>query len=273
MKKLLTYLMISALIMGSFTACEDDDKVMDPPTFAGATISDDNEEVTVTFSKGVYLNDDGTGALTDAAFDVTIVGGNATVAGFTVDHNEGENAAVIMLDLEGVATGDEMVTISAISVYDADGAEMDATLTTSVTLSNLGIAGSWYSSGDNVAPLLSTYFNVDSVYAEFFVNQTYTVESYDADGVMTEYLGTYTQTESDVDGIWTIVLNQSSPSSLTSEGIFGFFLNETSFDMKYEVVQTEPDLGNAPPTPEGGFGSSNGGALGESNIQQFVKYD
>lgn len=273
MKKLLSYLMIATLFLGGFTSCDDDDEVLDPPTFAGATLSDNNTEVTVTFTKGVYMNGDGTGDLTKAAFNVTAEGGNATVASFTVNHNAGENAAVIVMELDGVATGEELITISSVSVYDADGAQMDATLTTSVTLNNLGIAGSWYSSGNNVAPLLSTYFNVDSIYAEFNVDQTYTVESYDADGVMTEYLGTYTQSESGVDGIWNLLLNQSAPSSLTSEGIFGFFLNETSFDMKYEVVQTEPDLGNAPPTAEDGFGSSNGGALGETNIQKFVKYD
>jgi hypothetical protein len=150
---------------------------------------------------------------------------------------------------------------------------MEATQSATVDLVNLGIIGAWYSSGDNVAVLLSAYFNVDSIYAMFNADQTYVVESYDTDGVMTEYLGTYTQETSEVNGIWTIVLNQSSPSSLTSEGIFGFFLDETTFDMKYEVVQTEPDLGNAPPTPEGGFGSSNGGQLGDANVQKYLKID
>lgn len=41
--------------------------------------------------------------------------------------------------------------------------------------------------------------------------------------------------------------------------------------MKYEVVQTEPNIGSTPPTPEGGFGSTNGGAIGDINIQKFVK--
>ena len=41
--------------------------------------------------------------------------------------------------------------------------------------------------------------------------------------------------------------------------------------MKYEVVQTEPNIGATPPTASAGFGSSNGGALGQSNVQKFVK--
>jgi len=41
--------------------------------------------------------------------------------------------------------------------------------------------------------------------------------------------------------------------------------------MQYEIVQTEPDLGNVPPTVTGGFGSSNGGTLGTSNVQKYVR--
>ena len=41
--------------------------------------------------------------------------------------------------------------------------------------------------------------------------------------------------------------------------------------MQYEVLQTEPNLGFAPPTPTGGFGSTAGGAFGNLNIQKYKK--
>jgi hypothetical protein len=272
MKKILTYLMSILLFAGIMTACDDDDTDMDPPTIAGATISGDNSEITVSFNMGVYASENGTGNLTEESFVLEIEGGNATVESYTVEHTAGQTVAVITVTYNGIFTGEEVLTITG-AVFNADGIPMEATQSATVDLVNLGIIGAWYSSGDNVAVLLSAYFNVDSIYAMFNADQTYVVESYDTDGVMTEYLGTYTQETSEVNGIWTIVLNQSSPSSLTSEGIFGFFLDETTFDMKYEVVQTEPDLGNAPPTPEGGFGSSNGGQLGDANVQNYLKID
>ncbi len=272
MKKLLAYFTALLLMSGVFVACDDDDDAdLVPPEIAGATISDDNSEINISFSKGVYLNDDGSGDLDQSAFELTAEGGDATIASYNVDHTAGETAAVINVTYDGVFTGNEIITIAPSSIYDADGAEMESSQTATVSLKNLGIAGEWYSSGDNVAPLLVNYFAVDSIYATFNVDQTYVVESYDAQGVMTEYTGTYEQAESDVEGIWTITLNQSTPTSVTSEGIFGFFLDETAFDMKYEVVQTSPDLGNSSPTPDAGFGSSNGGALGETNIQKFIR--
>lgn len=134
-----------------------------------------------------------------------------------------------------------------------------------------GILGEWYSSGDNVAPLLVTYFSVDSIYVKFNDNQTYLVESYDVDGVMTEYTGTYVQTPSEVGNIYTIELNQSDPYAAVSEGIFEVTMGEAGYDMKYEVVQVQPDVGNSAPTPEDGFGSSNGGELGTTNVQKYLK--
>ena len=40
--------------------------------------------------------------------------------------------------------------------------------------------------------------------------------------------------------------------------------------MQYEVVLTSGTQ-NVAPTPETGFGSTNGGALGTSNIQKYIK--
>jgi hypothetical protein len=133
-----------------------------------------------------------------------------------------------------------------------------------------GIIGEWYSSGGNVAPLLIS-LGVDSVYAKFNADQTYTVESYSPDGVLTNYTGTYVQTKSDVGDIYTILLEQSTPFVATSEGIFEVSMGTAGYDMRYEVVQMQPSLNLSAPTPEGGFGSTAGGAYGETNVQKYLK--
>lgn len=134
-----------------------------------------------------------------------------------------------------------------------------------------GISGEWDSKGENVAVLLKTYFQVDSIYAKFNSNNTYLVESY-AKGAKTIYSGTYVQKASSVAGIWDITLNQSTPTAVTSVGIFEITKGtDNKYSMKYEVVQTEPNIGATPPTATAGFGSSSGGALGTMNIQKFVK--
>lgn len=127
----------------------------------------------------------------------------------------------------------------------------------------------YQSSGSDVAPLLATFFGADSIYAAFNLDYTYLVEQYDTNGVAINFTGTYTQTMSGTDNIWDIVLIQSTPSQLTATGIFE--IDGTT--MTYEVVQTDPDIGAIAPTAIGGFGSSNGGSLGTTNIQTFQEIE
>lgn len=136
----------------------------------------------------------------------------------------------------------------------------------------VGVIGKWQSSGTNVALLLQGEpFFTDSIYAEMKADFTYIVESYDADGVMTPFNGTFTQQKSSVGNIWTITLEQSIPYAAISEGIFEIYADENPVRMKYEVLQTTPSIGLAPPTAAGGFGSSAGGAFGTANVQVFLK--
>jgi|SRR5690554_4201559 len=110
---------------------------------------------------------------------------------------------------------------------------------------------------------------ITGITAKFSSNNTYVVTSH-ADGAATVLEGTYTLSEDASDeGIYAIKLDQSSPNSLTSEGIFKIF--EASPDsLWYEVAQTDPGItGVTPPTVEGGFGSTSGGAFGVMNIQKY----
>jgi hypothetical protein len=131
----------------------------------------------------------------------------------------------------------------------------------------VGIQGKWQSSGADVAPLLVNLFGIDSLYAEFNTNNTYLVRQWASGTELVSLTGVYTQANSGVNGIWTIEVNQSAPSALISEGIFKVEGNM----MMYEVVQTNPDIQAVPPTPQGGFGSTNGGALGNLNVQTYRK--
>jgi hypothetical protein len=134
-----------------------------------------------------------------------------------------------------------------------------------------GIIGEWLSEGTNVAPLLSSYFSVVRINATFNKDNTYSVQSIDQEQITTNYVGTYVQTKSSVSGIWTIKLNQTTPSVGASEGIFQITSSEDGYLLTYEVVQTEPDISAIPPTATTGFGSTNGGVLGNTNIQKFVR--
>ncbi|MBW6498413.1 MAG: hypothetical protein K0B09_08505 [Bacteroidales bacterium] len=138
----------------------------------------------------------------------------------------------------------------------------------------VGIIGKWQSSGTNVALLLQGEpFFTDSIYAEMKNDGSYIVESYSVDGVMTLFTGNYTQAESGTGSIWTINLQQNVPYAGVSEGIFEIYASENPVRMKYEVLQTTPNLGFAPPTAAEGFGSTAGGAFGQSNVQVFLKLD
>ena len=70
--------------------------------------------------------------------------------------------------------------------------------------------------------------------------------------------------------IHKISIVQTKPSAATNEGIYQISSTANPNTMKYEVVITSVGT-NVPPTPEKGFGSTNGGALSTTNVQTFVK--
>ena len=270
---------VTMFIIGTigFTSCSDDAENKSP-VFESITISDNNSTVTVTFSEPVYANADETGNLESTDFLVTITGVDFT---YEVTHTAGSTSMTIDLTITSVTQGDEVVTVqpaNATSVYDGEGKPMEAAeiISSESIAQDLGIIGEWYSAGDNVAPLLVAYFSVDSIYAEFLNDYTYLVEQYNIGNTSSTpdvtYTGTFVIEKSTIDEIWTIVLTQVLPSEGISEGIYEI---KTSPEVLwYEVVQTSGTQ-NVPPTPEDGFGSSNGGTLViggvNYNLQKFIR--
>ncbi len=137
-----------------------------------------------------------------------------------------------------------------------------------------GIVGVWLSAGANVAPLLNAIFQgvggVDTIYATFNSDNTYTVRQVNGDATVINYAGTYSNSKSTVGNIYKIVADQTSPSVATSEGIYEVDRSQSPHFLQYEVVLTSGTQ-NVAPTPEDGFGSTNGGAFGNTNVQKYIR--
>ncbi|MEO1266475.1 MAG: hypothetical protein AAFX99_00160 [Myxococcota bacterium] len=142
--------------------------------------------------------------------------------------------------------------------------------TASNTTTDITIEGEWLSEGSNVAPLLAADpFNFTSIRVTFEATG-YTVVSTDSAGTMATLEGSYI-TEAGVDGIMNITLQQSSPTQLVSTGIYQIDTTKTPAELRYEVVQTEPDIGITPPTAAAGFGSTGDGAFMDTNVQLYIR--
>ncbi len=216
-----------------------------------------------------------------------------TISGVISDAN-GNGVANISVDLTGSSTSSVVTDNAGAYSFDelASGGNFTITPTSDVydfdidyiTITDLaeddsdnsfkaiGIFGTWVSEGADVAPLLAVPpLNVVKITATFNTNNTYTVIQKDNQGAEIELAGTFTTKRSSVSGIFDIIVDQTQPTPLTVTGIYQIDWLKSPFTMKYEVLVTTPDYGLIPPTAEGGFGSSNSGALGETNIQKYVR--
>jgi len=134
------------------------------------------------------------------------------------------------------------------------------------------IIGVWLSAGDNISPLLQTIFsnNIDSIYASFLPGQVYSVLQVNKDGTFLYYSGVYSIQASGVGDIYTISIQQSLPVVAEVSGIYEVDMSQNPDFLTYEVVQTSGTQ-NVPPTPQAGFGSTNGGVFGMLNVQKYIR--
>jgi hypothetical protein len=131
------------------------------------------------------------------------------------------------------------------------------------------IVGSW--EAYDVSGVLAG-LGVTGINAEFRGDQTYTVVSA-AGGAQSTFEGSYTATLDETAGIYAITLTQSTPNNLTSEGIYEVYIASPD-SMWYEVAQTDPVItGVTAPTTSAGFGSTSGGAFGNTNIQKYSRVE
>jgi len=129
------------------------------------------------------------------------------------------------------------------------------------------IVGTWVSEGDDVSPLFGgDPFNYTRVVAVFEASGDLAATATDASGGTVDFVSTYTVDTSTYPG--TIVVAQTVPYVATSEGIW----QVDGDTLTYEVVQTDPDYGYTPPTPDTGFGSTAGPNLTpDVNIQYYQR--
>lgn len=132
----------------------------------------------------------------------------------------------------------------------------------------VGGNGIWESSGSNVARLLSNFFSIDSLVADYRTDNTYTIYEYNKRGQETILEGTYAQVEISDSELWTIQLNQETPEQKIYEGILQLVDENT---LILEMIQTLPDVGESAPTVTDGFRSTSNGYYGGTNVQTFVR--
>lgn len=272
MKNLKLIALLIAAAMLTFTACKDDEPKGDTVEISGVELSPDNITLTVTFNQAVYKNDDKTGNLDAGNFIITFTGTNPVNATFVAQHTAGNAVAVITITYETRLDGDEtlQLKVRANTVYNAEGGPLELDLMETLAVNELGIIGKW--SAYDISAILASLGFDDSLYANFYQDNTYLVTAY-ASGYPIVLTGTYQAAKSNVAGIWNISLNQTSqggqPTDITSQGIFRIF-PAAQDSMWYEVAQVDPAIaGVTPPTAEGGFGSTSGGMLGTMNVQKY----
>jgi hypothetical protein len=125
--------------------------------------------------------------------------------------------------------------------------------------------GGWISEGADLSELFAADpFRYVRVEASFGADGGYAVTSTDADGAA--YLLTGTFAADTTTSPATVTLLQTEPYEAEAEGIW----EVQAGALTWEVVQTVPDYGFVPPTPEGGFGSTGGpGMEPGANVQTY----
>ncbi len=127
--------------------------------------------------------------------------------------------------------------------------------------------GTWLSAGTDVAPLLVSLFQYDSVRVTINEDLTITTESHVTGGAWGTVEGTYVVTENDGSDILTV---QFVYAAFEQEGIMEITAGTPDL-MKLEVVQSLPNIGAVPRTAATGFGSD--AALGTINIQNYKRIE
>lgn len=156
-----------------------------------------------------------------------------------------------------------MVSLVALGACGDDGDDGDNDGTNTNPVVPEVWEGTWLSAGNDVAPILVTVFNYDSVRVTLNSDNTTTLETHIEEGAWTTTPGVYTVTESANGDVHSVAINYTA---FEQEGIIQVW--QASPDSMYlEVVQTVPDIGATPLTPADGFGADPN--LLNSNIQKY----
>ncbi len=254
--RLLPLCLVAAMFV--FAACSSDDD--DTPVAPSNKIEVTNISP-IAAPIGSTITIRGTNFGTDAT-QLTINFGGVTVTPTSLTDTE----------MKIIVPGSLDIGATSVKIKRGTGAEVTVPFTVQDP-----IVGSWTSEGLDVAPLLyGAPFNVRKIVATFKADGSYVVVQTDSSQTALTLTGVYVVAAGNAaapnDKIRTITVNQGQPSSVTAEGIYQVTVDTSGVTMQYEIAQTEPPLaGVTKPTPDGGFGSTAGGAFGTINIQNYVK--
>lgn len=129
------------------------------------------------------------------------------------------------------------------------------------------LVGAWLSQGEDLSPLFSAPpFEYERVEGEFLSDGSYSFTTVTLAGDSATVTGSWSADTSTEPR--SIALEQDQPYKATASGVYALDGDK----LTYEVVQTEPNYGFSPPTPQGGFGSTAGPGVGPGdNVQIFRK--
>jgi len=136
----------------------------------------------------------------------------------------------------------------------------------------LAITGVWTAGGTDIAPLLAD--SITQITMRFKADSTYIIEITNSSGLNSSSSGIFSvDKDGGLNDIYPVSLSQTLPSGATLKGIFE--INEViePEEMTFELVQTTPNIGFTPPTAGDGFGSTNNGDLGTTNISRFQRVE
>ena len=200
---------------------------------------------------------------------ISLTAGRSTMAG--VNTSAGAQTSAGVMVSAGVSTAGAQVSEGGAHAGDEGGSEIAGGSLAGVQPL---IVGRWESTGTDVAPLLrDPSIGLTRLEATFLSDLRFIVGVDNQDGYHFELEGSYELRPSPTGDLLTegqvheIILRQTLPDVAVSEGIW----RVEGDTLQYEVVQVEPPLPGAqtPPQREGGFGSTNNGALGTDNIQLY----
>lgn len=246
------FLFIGLLSFGlAFTSCSDDD--------------DDDEPAGTCATPSDVIIDDAT------ASSITL-SWTSSGSAWTIEYGESGFTQGSGTQAEAGSNPYTINGLDANTDYDfyvrnncADGASAFSSVAALSTPSEL--VGTW--EAYDVSGLLAGE-GFTAITADFSFNGTYEVTAFQ-DATDSYFDGSYTVSEPNDDGIYAITLHQNTPSTAISKGIFQVFTASPD-SMWYEVVQTDPELtGVTPPTQDGGFGSTSGGAFGNVFVQKYTR--
>jgi len=136
----------------------------------------------------------------------------------------------------------------------------------------LDVVGFWTAGSVDIAPILADSISLMTL--RFRTDSTFTITQTNIDGLITSFSGSYSVAKDNgSNDIYPIFLDRTSPINAKFAGIFEINDVIEPEELTFEMVQTMPNIGFTPPTTEFGFGSTNDGNLGTTNISRFQRVE